>query len=172
MSIGSDDLGRAAFQHVSTTSKETHRLRIPLGKLLITGAVALASVTPAAATAASGHAGPHAQQHVASHGKAKGKGKAHNVSYVFKGTWNAASGTVTVKHGNAHVRKAGLVGKDVKFDLTGSKLVVADTNADGSITAADLADGDRVVVKARLPRKDPGPQPFKAKMVVDQTGTA
>jgi hypothetical protein len=144
-------------------------MKIQFGKLFLTGAVVLASVAPATAIAENGNAKGHSQQQAESHGKAKGKGKVHNVTYVFKGTWNATTGTVTVERGNAHVRKAGLVGTDVEFDLTGAKLVVADTNGDSSITADDLKDGDKVVVKARLPRKDPGTQPFKAKMLVDQT---
>ena len=142
-------------------------MKIPFRTLVVTGALALASVAPAPALAGNGNG--HGQQQAGSHGKAKGKSKVHNVTYVFKGTWNAAAGTVTVKRGNAHVRKAGLVGTDVQFDLTGAKLVAADSNADGSITADDLKDGDKVVVKARLPKKDPGTQPFKAKMLVDQT---
>ena len=133
------------------------------GKLLVTGAIALASITPAAAIAASGHGKGHGHQTAPSHNKT------HNVTYVFKGTWNAGTGTVSVTRGNAHVRKAGLVGQDVEFDLTNAKLVVADTNGDSQITVDDLKDGDKVVVKARLPRKDPGGQPFKAKMLVDQT---
>jgi hypothetical protein len=149
-------------------------MKIPFGKLVVIGAFAVASVSPAAASAAPGGNGHgkghgHGQQQAQSHGKAKGKSKVHNVTYVFKGTWNAAAGTVTVKSGNAHVRKAGLVGQDVTFDLTKARLVVADTNSDGQITAADLKDGDLVVVKARLPRKNPGSQPFAAKMLIDQT---
>jgi hypothetical protein len=138
-------------------------MKIPFKKLLVTGAIAAASITPTSALAGNGHGHGQGQQHSQSHHKV------HNVTYVFKGTWNAATGTVTVKRGNAHVRKAGLVGEDVQFDLTGAKLVVADTNGDSTITADDLKDQDKVVVKARLPRKDPGTQPFKAKMLVDQT---
>ena len=136
-------------------------MKIPFGKLAVVAAFALASVSPAVADPGNGHGhGPST---------APGKTKVHNVTYVFKGTWNAADGSVTVKHGNNHVRKAGLVGQTVTFDLTGAKLVVADTNNDGSKTIADIKDGDKVVVKARLPRKDPGTQPFKAKMLVDQS---
>ena len=135
--------------------------KIPFGKLAVVAAFALASVSPAAADPGNGHGhGP---------ATAPGKTKVHNVTYVFKGTWNAADGSVTVKHGNNHVRKAGLIGQNVTFDLTGAKLVVTDTDGDGSKTSADIKDGDKVVVKARLPRKDPGTQPFKAKMLVDQT---
>jgi hypothetical protein len=136
-------------------------MKIPFGTIAAVGALALASVTPAVADTGHGHGhGP---------ATAPGKTKVHNVTYVFKGTWNAGAGTVTVKHGNAHVRKAGLVGQDVTFDLTSAKLVVADTDNDGSRTIADLKDGDTVVVKARMPRKDPGTQPFKAKMLIDQS---
>src|SRR5690242_17642345 len=99
-------------------------MKIPFAKLVVIGAFAVASVSPAAAVAApggnghgKGHGHGHGQQQAQGHGKAKGKSKVHNVTYVFKGTWNATAGTVTVKSGNAHVRKAGLVGQDVTFDL-------------------------------------------------------
>jgi hypothetical protein len=136
-------------------------VKIPFGKLAVVAAFALASVSPAVADPGNGHGhGPST---------APGHTKTHNVTYVFKGTWNAADGSVTVKHGNHHVRKAGLIGQNVTFDLTGAKLVVADTDGDGKKTTADIKDGDKVVVKARLPRKDPGTQPFKAKMLIDQS---
>jgi hypothetical protein len=98
-------------------------------------------------------------------------GKSKPVGYVFKGVWHA-DGTVTVAHGNAHVRKGGFVGQVVAFDLAAAKLRAADTNADGAVTAADLVEGDKVVVKARLPRKDPGTGPFAATKLVDQTHPA
>lgn len=60
-------------------------------------------------------------------------------------------------------------GKDVTFDLGFARFVVADTNKDGAHNLAGLADGDHVLVKARLPRKDPGTQPFKARMVIDNS---
>jgi hypothetical protein len=139
--------------------------KIPFRHTIVAGAVALASVTPAVAAPGNGHG------QGGDHGKANGKTKVHNVTYVFKGTWNAATG-LTVKHGNAHVRKAGLIGQDVQFDLSHAKLVVADTDGSGDLSAADVKDGDRVVIKARLPRKDPGTQPFAARMLVDQTNQA
>jgi hypothetical protein len=49
---------------------------------------------------------------------------------------------------------------------------VADTNADSIIDATDVLVGDAVVVKARLPKNDPGPQPFAARHLVDQTNAA
>lgn len=98
----------------------------------------------------------------------KGKGKSKPAGYVFKGVWHTG-GTVTVSAGNARVRKGGFVGQDVAFDVAAAKLKAADVDGDGSVTVADLQEGDKVVVKARLPRKDPGTGPFAAKMVVDQT---
>ena len=53
--------------------------------------------------------------------------------------------------------------------MSAAKLRVADTDADGAVTAADLAEGDKVVVQAKLPRTDPGEAPFAARKVVDQT---
>jgi len=96
--------------------------------------------------------------------------KAHAVTYVFKGTFNA--GAVTVTKGNNHVRRAGLVGTEVAFDFTEARIKVADTNGDGTRNLADVADGDKVVVKARLARKTPGAGPFAARQLVDQTHAA
>jgi hypothetical protein len=101
----------------------------------------------------------------AEHSKAGGKAV---VTYVFKGTY-AGAGAVEVNHGNNHVRKADLVETTVNFDLSEATLVVGDTDDSGIVDVADLATGDKVVVKARLARKDPDPQPFKATQVVDQT---
>lgn len=113
----------------------------------------------------------------ANHGKAKGHGKTHNVAYVFKGLY-AGPGTaanevkVEVKAGNSRVRKGKFIGTTVNFDLTNARIVVADTNADGQRTLADVNVGDKVLVKAMLPRKNPGSQPFAAKRLVDQTHPA
>ena len=101
----------------------------------------------------------------------KAHGKSKPATYVFKGVWHA-DGTVTVDHGNARVRKGGFVGQVVAFDLAAAKLRAADANADGSVTVADLAEGDEVVVKARLPRSEPGTGPFAATKLVDQTHPA
>lgn len=106
--------------------------------------------------------------HGESHGKAKGKTKTHNVAYIFKGTY-AGESSVKVEKGNARVRKGGFVGQTVAFDLTAARIVVDDVNADGQRTLDDVAVGDKVLVMARLPRKDPGTQPFVAKRLVDQT---
>jgi hypothetical protein len=90
------------------------------------------------------------------------------VTYVFKGTY-AGDGSVDVNRGNAHVRKNDMVDTTVSFDLTDTSIVADDSNADGSVTADDVQAGDKVVVKARLPRKAPGDQPFAASQLVDQT---
>jgi hypothetical protein len=138
-------------------------VRIKHTALAALGTAALA--LPAAAIASNGHgqAGDHGHK-----GHANGHSKSHTVTYVFKGTYDG-SGLVSVNHGNGHARKADLVGQDVQFDLTNAKLSVADTNADQVIDANDLVTGDSVLVQARLPKGDPGSQPFAARMVVDQT---
>jgi hypothetical protein len=102
------------------------------------------------------------------HGHANGHGKNHHVQYIFKGTYDG-DGLVSVSHGNRHVRRADLVGTDVQFDLTNARLDVADTNADTVIDASDVLTGDQVLVQARLPRQDPGGQPFAARHLVDQS---
>lgn len=98
------------------------------------------------------------------HSKAGGKG----VMYVFKGAYQL-DGNVAVAHGNAHVKKAGLVDSTVAFDLSSAKVVVGDVNGDGSKDVNDLGVNDRVVVKAKLPRKDAGDPPYVARQIVDQT---
>lgn len=108
--------------------------------------------------------------HGESHGKGHGKGHSntHNVAYVFKGTYEGES-KVKVAKGNARVRKGGYVGQVVSFDLSGARLVVADTNADTLTDLNDVQVGDKVLVKAMLPKSDPGSQPFVAKRLIDQT---
>jgi len=137
--------------------------------LIALGIGALA--VPAAAVATPGHGHGHGPD--PSHGHGHGHGHGHNpsVMYVFKGTYGDP-GSVAVEHGNGHVTKAGLVGGTVQFDLSAARLDVADTNADGSITADDVSAEDIVVVQARLPKQDPGAQPFAAKKLVDQTNPA
>ena len=98
-------------------------------------------------------------------------GKSKPANFVFKGAWHT-DGTVTVSGGNARVRKHGFVGLVVGFDLTTAKLRASDTNADGLATADDLVEGDKVVVKARLARTEPGAGPFAAHRLVDQTHPA
>lgn len=124
------------------------------------GVAALA--VPAAATAS------HKEDHAS---KGKGHSKTHNVAYVFKGTY-AGESTVSVTAGNSRVRKGGFVGQTVAFDLADAKIVVADANGDSTSDLNDVQVGDKVLVKAKLPRKDPGSQPFNADRLVDQTHPA
>ena len=91
------------------------------------------------------------------------------VAYVFKGSFHAADSSVTVLRGNKHVRRAGMVGQTVVFDLSEARIKVADTNGDGKRDVADVQEGDKVVVQARLPRRAPGAAPFAARKLVDQT---
>jgi hypothetical protein len=97
------------------------------------------------------------------------KHAAKKVAYIFKGTFHLGDSSVTVLKGNKHVRRAGLVGQTVVFDLSAARIRVADNNGDGKRDAADLQDGDKVVVHARLPRREPGTGPFAARKLVDQT---
>ena len=103
-----------------------------------------------------------------SQGKGHSKAAAKGVMYVFKGAYQL-DGEVAVIKGNAHVRRADLTDSIVSFDLSQAKVVVDDVNGDGSRDVNDLSVNDRVVVKAKLPRKDAGAQPFVARQVVDQT---
>jgi hypothetical protein len=97
--------------------------------------------------------------------------KPHNGMYILKGTYGDGA-VVSVDHGNAHAKHAGLVGTDVALDISAAKITVADTNADGTADASDVIAGDRVLVQARLPKGDPGVQPFAARHLVDQTNSA
>jgi hypothetical protein len=135
-----------------------------LRRVAAVGAVLALGTAPAALASRPDDPGSQGQGHAGAHSKKGGKAV---VTYVFKGTY-AGAGSVVVDHGNAHVKKTDLLGA-VSFDLTGAKIVVADANLDGNANADDVASGDRVVVKARLPRKDPGDQPYGAKQLVDQS---
>ena len=150
-------------------SKDAIRRGSAIGAMLALGAAPAAfAVQPAdPGSNGHGHGNGHAKGHASGHSKAGGKAV---VMYVFKGTYSG-SGSVAVDHGNAHVRKADLVGTTVSFNLAGAKIVVADNDANGTKDLSDVKNGDEVVVKARLPRTDPGSQPFTAKQLVDQTHT-
>ena len=93
----------------------------------------------------------------------------HAVGYVFKGTYSGDGSTVAVTKGNKHVARAELVGISVAFDFASAKITTSDTNGDGVKTIEDIAAGDKVHVKAKLPKSDPGAAPYVAKHLVDQT---
>lgn len=148
-----------------------------LRRALLVGVGAVALAVPAGAIAkhgeehgkAAGQGAKGGKHKGKGHGKGKGQAKRGQVGYLFKGFY-VSEGAVEVKRGNAHVRKAGLIGKKVEFDFSMARhIVVADTNMDGQRTLDDVVAGDWVLVKARLPRKDPGSQPFEAKWLIDKT---
>ncbi len=99
------------------------------------------------------------------HGKkdraAKPKKAKKPKNFVFHGVYKG-DGVVTVVSGNSWVRKGGYVGKDVTFDLSAAKLIVADTDGVPGVTAADVQAGDVVLVQARLPRGSKAPEPVVA----------
>ena len=140
-------------------------------------ALALAAVTAVAApTAAFADKGGVPNEHASSHnphvaGTTQGVGPAKGVAYVFKGTY-AGEGVVSVAKGNAHARKAGLVDLDVTFDMSAARVSAADTNGDSAVTVDDVLVGDKVVVKAKLAKRDPGAGPYAARQIVDQTNSA
>jgi hypothetical protein len=155
-------------------------LKIPYRRVVIAaGVIAAIGTGSALANPGNGHghgpngttgtSGPTGTTGPKGHGHANGRHKVHKVTWIFKGTWTAADGTVKVTSGNSRVRKGGFISTNVAFDLTNARIVVADTNNDGSRTVADLSDGDKVLVQARLPRKDPGDPPFTARKLVDQS---
>jgi hypothetical protein len=145
----------ASNGRVSTMSKQIKRAAA-IGSVLALGAA------PGALAVKPADPGSQGQGHGNGHSQAKG------VAYVFKGAYQLDS-SVAVDHGNAHARKAGLVDAIVAFDLSSARVVVSDVNGDGSKDVNDLSAGDRVVVKAKLPRKDPGDAPYTARQIVDQT---
>lgn len=105
---------------------------------------------------------------VAHPGESHGGGTTKPAQYNVKGVY-AGAGVVSVNHANGHARKAGWKGTDVAFDFTSAQIRVADTNGDGVRDLADVAVGDRVKVKARLPKRDPGAGPYVAQRLVDKS---
>ena len=126
-----------------------------MNKRIAVMALSAALLAVPTVAAAKPGAGKGAEKHAAKH---ESKRKSHKpkhakrVMFVFKGTF-AAPGTVTVTSGNAHVRKGGFVGQAVSFDLANAKIVVADTNGDGTADLADVKDGDQVLVQARVAKR-------------------
>ena len=145
-------------------SKDAISRAIAIGAVLALAAAPAALAEKPADPGSQGHGHANGKGHASDHSKAGGKAV---VMYVFKGTY-AGDGSVDVTKGNAHVKKADLIGT-VSFDLSGAKIVVDDNSGDGNRDLGDVNTGDQVVVKARLPKSDPGTQPFKAKQLVDQT---
>ena len=102
-------------------------------------------------------------------GRAQGRKRAQKVTYVFKGTFNVADSSVTSSRATSTSAAPASSASTVVFDLSAARVVVADNNGDGKRDAADLQDGDKVLVQARLPRREPGAAPFAARKLVDQS---
>jgi hypothetical protein len=136
------------------------------------GAALVLGAAPAALAERPADPGSQGKGHAKAGGQGKSQSGTKTVMYVFKGTYSVAANGVQVAKGNAHVKRADLVGELVSFDLDAAKVSVADVDASGIADLADVATGDKVVVKARLPRKEPGVQPYTAKQLVDQTQPA
>ena len=139
---------------------------------VVLGAAVLAVPGTAAAKGGPGHGhGGKAKQEKAEHGKSHKHGKKDRATkpkkakkpknFVFRGVYKG-DGVVTVASGNSWVRKGGYVGKDVTFDLSEAKLIVADTDGVPGVTATDVQAGDVVLVQARLPRGSKAPEPVEA----------
>jgi opacity protein-like surface antigen len=137
---------------------------------IIVVALAVAAVmVPAAAVAKPGHGKGHEKHHAKTHGKKAKKPK--RVMFVFKGTFTGPD-TVTVVAGNSHVRKGGFVGQTVTFDFADARVVGADTNGDQKVDVTDVADGDAVLVQARVARRtkfEDGAPSIVARKLVDKT---
>lgn len=96
-------------------------------------------------------------------------GKEKGVAYVFKGAYEGA-GSVAIEQTNKHARA--FEAQTVVFDFSTAKISVADTSGDGVGDLADVLVGDKVVVKAKLPKGQTPAQPIGAKHLVDQTNPA
>jgi len=116
-------------------------------RIILVALAAMALAVPAVAVAKPGHGKGHEKHGAKAHAK-----KTRNVMFVFKGTF-AGPDTVVVVAGNSHVRKGGFVGQTVTFDLADARVRAADANADGKVDVSDVADGDVVLVQARVARR-------------------
>jgi hypothetical protein len=107
-------------------------------------------------------------------GENRGKRQNPTVTYRIKGSVQsvdvaAKTLVVTVRQANHHGRA--LRGRDVAFDVSAARLVVRDYNGDGSRDLGDVSAQDRVLVRARLPKRlapDAVAQPVKASGVISK----
>jgi hypothetical protein len=81
----------------------------------------------------------------------------------------AGTAVVQITQTNHH---AELNGTQLTVDLTKAAISVADVNADGQQTIADLATGDQVLVQARVPLHGALSGALVAQRLVDQTHPA
>ena len=99
------------------------------------------------------------------------KGQQYNFHGTYVGVEGLETGqiSVTVTNGNRWVKRSGLIGQTVVFDVSTAMIKVADVNTDGSSNLSDVVVGDAVLVTARLPRLLPLTPPLKAWKLVDKT---
>ncbi len=99
------------------------------------------------------------------------KGQQYNFHGTYVGVEGLEAGqiSVSVTNGNRWVRRSGLIGQTVVFDISTALIRVADVNTDGSSDLNDVVVGDAVLIKARLPRLLPLTPPLKAWKLVDKT---
>jgi len=87
------------------------------------------------------------------------------VTYVVRGPYLGKQ-TVRATSGNRHAKdEAGLIGRPVRFDMRVAPIDVKDSNDDGYTDHRDLEQGSLVLVKADLPKNDPGPEPLPVRFV-------
>jgi hypothetical protein len=148
-------------------------MNVKFSRALVVLGTAAALAAPAAAVAKKGGHSKHSNSHsleAKSHSK-KAKGQSKPKQFVFKGVVASVTGdvvTVSVKKGNGRGRRA--VNQDVAFDVAGARVIAADTNTDGSVNAADVKVGDRVLVQARLANDvDFAAGPHVARKLIDLT---
>lgn len=100
-----------------------------------------------------------------------GKGRQYNFHGTYIGAEGLAAGqiSVSVEKGNRAVRRSGLIGQTVVFDLSAARIKVADVNSDGNSDLADLQIGDTVKIKARIPVGAVITQPVTAWKLIDAT---
>jgi hypothetical protein len=149
-------------------------------RIAAVAAVAAALSAPVAAQARGGHhgQGSHADAHLNAerhglaadrHGHEHAFGR-HGGNVIIRGTVASVDGnlvTVDVVRGNRRGRA--LAGRQVQLDLSAGRVIVRDVNADGQRNLADVAGGDRVLAKFRVPRGDAPDlsQPFAARGLID-----
>lgn len=155
-------------------------MKIKTGALIASAALSVGLVTAGAAVAKprpDKAQGGHSASKVDRPGKVNGgKGPIKKgQQFVFHGASAGSEGLeaghllVQVTKGNRWARRAGFVGTTVEFDLSTAKIKVADVNGDGTADLADVASGDAVVIKARLPRSVVPGSVIAAWKLVDKT---
>lgn len=148
-----------------------------LGKTVVVAVAALSIASVGTATAKQGADGVGKGPKVDRPSKGQnGKGPVKKgQQYNFHGTYVGVEGleagqiSVTVTNGNRWVKRSGLIGQTVVFDVSTAKINVADVNTDGSSNLSDVVVGDAVLITARLPRLLPLTPPLKAWRLVDKT---